>query len=99
MFTEVGQLVFNRDSMTHNSTQAPRLFYNPDGWPSVVNMGFLESPVGVGWSSCAASKNGQPCVCNDTTTANENYEALLQLIKRFPNFKDRPFYMSGECNA
>ena len=70
MFTEVGQLVFNRDSLRTNSSEAPRLFRNPESWTTFANMVFLESPVGVGWSSCAASVNGKPCVCNDTSTAN-----------------------------
>ena len=32
MFTEVGQLVFNAESLKTNTTVAPRLFYNPEGW-------------------------------------------------------------------
>ena len=100
MFTEVGQLVFSRDSLATNKTEAPRLFRNPEAWTTVANMLFLESPVGVGWSYCAASLNeGKPCVCNDTSTANENHDALLQFTKRFPSLKDRPFFISGESYA
>jgi cathepsin A (carboxypeptidase C) len=100
MFTEVGQLVFNRDSLRTNSTEAPRLFRNPESWSTKANMLFLESPVGVGWSYCAASaRDGKPCVCNDTTTANENYDALLAFTARFPAFKERPFFISGESYA
>jgi hypothetical protein len=100
MFTEVGQLVFNRHSLTTNSTEVPRLFRNPEGWTTVANMVFLESPVGVGWSYCAASaSSGKPCLCNDTSTANENHDALLAFTARHPSLKDRPFFISGESYA
>jgi hypothetical protein len=100
MFTEVGQLVFNRDSLRTNSTEAPRLFRNPESWTTFANMVFLESPVGVGWSYCAASlSSGKPCVCNDTSTANENHDALLAFTARHPSLKDRPFFVSGESYA
>eukprot|EP01052_Picozoa_sp_SAG31_P026349 SAG31_NODE_2382_length_5827_cov_1.421962_4_plen_319_part_00 len=100
MFTEVGQLVFNHDSLSGNLTRAPRLYRNPESWTTVANMLFLESPVGVGWSYCAASlTSGKPCVCNDTTTANENHDALIAFTARFPAFKDRPFFISGESYA
>ena len=100
MFTEVGQLTFSRDSLSTNSTEAPRLFRNPDAWTTVANMLFLESPVGVGWSYCAESlQHGKPCVCNDTSTANENHDALLAFTARHPSLKDRPFYISGESYA
>ena len=45
MMTEIGQLVFNRDSLEDNTTAVPVLQYNQFGWSRFSNMLYLESPV------------------------------------------------------
>jgi hypothetical protein len=92
MMTEIGQLVFNRDSLSRNNTEVPALQYNRWGWSKFSNMLYLESPAGVGFSYCEAP----PCKSNDTSTALDSYDALLGFFDRFPELKKRKFYISGE---
>lgn len=63
----------------------------------VANVIFLESPAGVGFSysntSADYSKNG------DTHTANDAYTFLVNWLERFPQYKTRDFYITGESYA
>lgn len=70
MMTEIGQLVFNRDSLAENTTVVPALQYNRYGWSRFSNMLYLESPAGVGFSFC----DDLPCTSNDTSTAEDAYD-------------------------
>lgn len=58
---------------------------------------FLESPAGVGFSysnmTADYGKNG------DKKTAEDNYVFLLNWLERFPEYKGRDFYISGESYA
>jgi carboxypeptidase C (cathepsin A) len=94
MMTETGQLVFNRDSMSANST-VPALQYNRFGWSRFSNMLYFESPAGVGFSYCEET----PCTSNDTSTALDSYDALVGFFERFPALKKRPLYITGESYA
>lgn len=62
-----------------------------------ANVLFLESPAGVGFSysntTSDYAKNG------DKNTAKDNYAFLLNWLERFPEYKDRDFYISGESYA
>lgn len=64
---------------------------------SAANLLFLESPVGVGFSysnrTSDYAKNG------DTKTAASNYLFLVNWLERFPEYKNRDFYISGESYA
>ena len=97
MMTEIGQLVFNRDSLEDNSTAVPLLKYNQFGWTRFTNMLYLESPAGVGFSYC--DKSALPCTSNDTSTAEDAYDALVAFYQRFPTFAKRPFFITGESYA
>eukprot|EP00937_MAST-01D_sp_MAST-1D-sp2_P002642 g2642.t1 len=99
-FTELGQLVFNANSSpkgTEAGGAVPTLFRNPSSWTTEANVLFLEAPAGVGFSYCVdpASK----CVNNDTSTAADNYEALLAFVRRFPEYASRPKLLTGESYA
>ena len=93
-FTEMGQLIFNRDSAAESP---PKLFRNPFAWTTLANMLFLEMPAGVGFSYCVDPAD--PCHNTDTSTAEQNHEALLGFLERFPEYKSRPFYLTGESYA
>ncbi|KAF9603121.1 hypothetical protein IFM89_033957 [Coptis chinensis] len=63
----------------------------------VANILFLDSPAGVGFSYSSSSEdlleNG------DIRTAKDSLEFLLKWFKRFPQFKGREFYITGESYA
>ncbi|GAB4817359.1 hypothetical protein N2152v2_004405 [Parachlorella kessleri] len=69
---------------------------NKYGWHRAANMLFLESPAFVGWSY---SNSSQDRVVGDKRTAEDNHEFLLRWLDRFPQFRDNPFYLSGESYA
>jgi len=93
-FTEMGQLIFNRDSAAESP---PKLFRNPFAWTTLANMLYLEVPAGVGFSYCVDPAD--PCHNSDTSTAEQNHEALLGFLERYPEYKSRPFYLTGESYA
>jgi serine carboxypeptidase-like clade 2 len=59
--------------------------------PAVANVIFLESPAGVGFSySNMSMENG------DTRTTVDAYIFLLNWLERFPEYKARDLYITGE---
>jgi cathepsin A (carboxypeptidase C) len=96
-FEELGQLVFNRHSFTENTTQAPKMYYNPVGWTRKSTMLYFESPPGVGFSYCDDCVGNATCDCvaTDVSTAEDNYDALVSFFNGFPEFADNEFYITG----
>ncbi|CAL5212000.1 unnamed protein product [Lathyrus oleraceus] len=86
---ELGPFRVNSDGKT--------LHQNRYSWNYAANVLFLESPVGVGFSysnkSTEYSSNG------DKKTAIDNYLFLVNWLERFPEYKNRDFYISGESYA
>ncbi|KAL5543625.1 hypothetical protein UlMin_007409 [Ulmus minor] len=73
------------------------LYKNKFSWNYAANVLFLESPAGVGFSYSNRSldyKTG-----GDSRTAADNYQFLVNWLERFPEYKDRDFYISGESYA
>ncbi|KAL6850088.1 hypothetical protein ACP4OV_020715 [Aristida adscensionis] len=62
-----------------------------------ANLLFLESPVGVGFSYTNTSSDLTKL--NDAFAAEDAYNFLVNWLKRFPQYKDREFYISGESYA
>ncbi|GAB2214819.1 hypothetical protein Droror1_Dr00019183 [Drosera rotundifolia] len=86
-FEEQGPFRVNGDGKT--------LFLNPYAWNKVANVIFLESPAGVGFSY----GNDTTAVLNDTgdkSTARDAYKFLVKWLHRFPEYKSRDFYVTGE---
>ncbi|KAF9592787.1 hypothetical protein IFM89_017357 [Coptis chinensis] len=73
------------------------LHQNPYAWNKVANVLFLESPAGVGFSYTNTTSDLKNS--GDKMTADDNYVFLLNWLKRFPEYKDRDFYISGESYA
>ena len=73
-----------------NSTE---LISNKYNWNKISNVIYLESPVGVGFSLGSYEKY------NDYLTLNDNYDALFSFFKKFPEFKNNKFYITGESYA
>ncbi|XP_059067725.1 serine carboxypeptidase 24-like [Cryptomeria japonica] len=87
--TELGPFRVQPDNATLSS--------NPYAWNQVANTLFLESPAGVGFSYSNTSddyKNG-----TDENTAVDSYTFLLNWFERFPQYKNREFYIAGESYA
>jgi serine carboxypeptidase-like clade 2 len=64
---------------------------------AVANVLFLESPAGVGYSYSNTSSDYN--LSGDQRTADDAYIFLLNWLERFPEYKDRAFYISGESFA
>ncbi|XP_044397739.1 serine carboxypeptidase 1 [Triticum aestivum] len=67
---------------------------NMHAWNSVANMIFLESPAGVGFSYSNTSADYD--LSGDQRTAADAYVFLVRWLERFPEYKDRAFYISDE---
>lgn len=80
LFTELGPYVID---------EKMEVTTNPYAWNKVANMLFVEQPAGVGFSYPMGATN-------DTITAEDTYEALVQFLGDHPELKDRPFYIAGE---
>jgi serine carboxypeptidase-like clade 1 len=65
-------------------------------WAKQVNIIFLESPAGVGFSF---SKTPADYTTNDTQTANDNFDFLVEFFKGFPEYAANDFYIAGESYA
>ncbi|EQC37133.1 hypothetical protein SDRG_05360 [Saprolegnia diclina VS20] len=68
---------------------------NKYAWNRKANMVFLESPAGVGFSSPLLNATEY----NDDVTADRAYEFLEQFIAAYPEYRHRPFYVTGESYA
>uniref|UniRef100_A0AAQ5XZG3 Carboxypeptidase n=1 Tax=Amphiprion ocellaris TaxID=80972 RepID=A0AAQ5XZG3_AMPOC len=68
------------------------LQYNPYSWNKIANMLYLESPVGVGFSY----SDDQRYVTNDTEVSMNNYLALKEFLRLFPEFSSNQVFLTGE---
>nr|XP_005986774.1 PREDICTED: lysosomal protective protein isoform X2 [Latimeria chalumnae] len=84
LLTEHGPFLIQPDGKT--------LQYNPYSWNKIVNMLYLESPAGVGFSY----SDDQNYTTNDTETSFNNYLAVKEFFRMFPEYIKNDFYISGE---
>ncbi|PIA52994.1 hypothetical protein AQUCO_01000692v1 [Aquilegia coerulea] len=73
------------------------LFVNPYSWNKVANVLFLDSPAGVGFSY--SNTTSDLYTSGDQRTAEDAYTFLLNWLERFPQYKHRDFYITGESYA
>ncbi|KAG6626623.1 hypothetical protein I3843_15G058300 [Carya illinoinensis] len=73
------------------------LYLNPYAWNKVANVIFLESPAGVGFSYSNTSADYSNV--GDKSTAKDSYTFLLNWLERFPQYKNRDFFITGESYA
>ncbi|KAL3832971.1 hypothetical protein ACJIZ3_007707 [Penstemon smallii] len=73
------------------------LYKNKFSWNHAANVLFLESPAGVGFSYSNTTSDFKSS--GDERTAIDNYVFLLNWFDRFPEYKNRDFYISGESYA
>ncbi|XP_076916222.1 serine carboxypeptidase-like 40 [Bidens hawaiensis] len=86
---ELGPFRINSDGKT--------LYKNQFSWNRAANILFVESPAGVGFSY--SNKSSDYETGGDKATAADNYVFLLNWLERFPEYKDREFYIAGESYA
>ncbi|VDL62597.1 unnamed protein product [Nippostrongylus brasiliensis] len=68
------------------------VYANEYSWNLFANVLFLESPSGVGYSF---NTNGNVST-NDDDTAEHNYQALVDFLRKFPEYLGRDTYITGE---
>nr|GLL48274.1 hypothetical protein C5167_038516 [Ipomoea trifida] len=88
-FGELGPFRPAKDGKSLNS--------NPYAWNNVANIIFLESPIGVGFSYSNTSSDYDNV--GDESTAQDSYTFLVNWLERFPEYKTRDFYITGESYA
>ncbi|XP_017250276.1 serine carboxypeptidase 24 [Daucus carota subsp. sativus] len=76
---------------------ASSLYLNKHSWNRDANILFLESPAGVGFSYSNTSSNLLDS--GDKRTAQDALVFLIKWMSRFPQYKHREFYISGESYA
>lgn len=85
---ELGPIEYNEDDGTLRS--------NPNAWNKKVNLLFLESPSGVGFTY----RPGQTDLStDDTETAQVNFNALKSFFVKFPHLTSNDFFITGESYA
>lgn len=82
--TENGPFRLNKDGS---------LSFNDFSWNKRVNILYLESPAGVGFSY---KNGGNNLITGDTETAINNHEALKSFFLKFPYLMENDFYIAGE---
>jgi cathepsin A (carboxypeptidase C) len=69
---------------------------NDFSWNKQATVIYIESPAGVGFSYCP----GDDCkVYNDNSTADDNLQAVLGVLGKFPELQKNPLFISGESYA
>nr|GEW84108.1 serine carboxypeptidase II-2 [Tanacetum cinerariifolium] len=89
MSEEVGPFHVDKDGKS--------VYLNPYSWNTVANLLFIDSPVGVGYSYSNTSSDIESN--GDKRTAEDLLQFVLNWLERFPQYKGRDFYMTGESYA
>ncbi|XP_031099443.1 serine carboxypeptidase II-2-like [Ipomoea triloba] len=81
----------------HINPDGKSVYLNSYAWNQVANIIFLDSPAGVGFSY--ANSTFDFSNQGDQSTAEDNLKFLLKWLERFPEYKQREFYIIGESYA
>ncbi|XWS21145.1 hypothetical protein CRYUN_Cryun30bG0030400 [Craigia yunnanensis] len=73
------------------------LHRNKYAWNKDANIIFLESPAGVGFSY--SNRTSDYKLSGDIRTAQDSYTFLVNWLERFPEYKTREFFITGESYA
>ena len=77
-------------------TNPPTLSQNPWSWNNISNNLFFEAPAGVGFSYCDTSAG---CSHTDTSTSQDNLQALVSWLAAYPEYANNDVWISGESYA
>ncbi|KAL2892495.1 Serine carboxypeptidase-like 17 [Bienertia sinuspersici] len=89
-FEHIG-VYFNRTTLTWE-TDLPTLQSNPYSWTKFVNILFLESPVGTGFSYATTDES---YYVDDINASKQIYEFLRKWFKVHPLLATNPLYVGG----
>ncbi|XP_054793720.1 serine carboxypeptidase-like 42 [Prosopis cineraria] len=87
-FTELGPFYPHGDGRS--------LRRNRMSWNRASNLLFVESPAGVGWSYSNTTSDYN---CGDASAANDMYLFMLKWYEKFPAFRTRELFLTGESYA
>ncbi len=76
-----------------NESDPSTLVVNPNAWTNISSMLFIEAPACVGYSY-ADTIDG--CTHNDTSQAQDNYNALVYFFEHYPELSANEFFITGE---
>ncbi|PIA63168.1 hypothetical protein AQUCO_00200888v1 [Aquilegia coerulea] len=76
---------------------ASGLYINKFSWNTVANLLFLETPAGVGFSY--TNKSSDLFNTGDKRTAKDSLQFVIRWMERFPRYKHREVYLTGESYA
>ncbi|KQK13649.1 serine carboxypeptidase 2 [Brachypodium distachyon] len=79
------------------SPNGASLVLNEYRWNKVANILFLDSPAGVGFSY--SNTTSDLLTPGDNRTAHDSYTFLTEWFEKFPHYKYRDFYITGESYA
>lgn len=88
LFFENGPYYLNSDNCVENRTVG--------NWNQEFNVLYLDQPIGTGYS-VAGSENAY--ANNEEDVAADMYYFLQQWLKAYPQYKDAPFFITGESYA
>ncbi|XP_027331668.1 serine carboxypeptidase-like 42 isoform X2 [Abrus precatorius] len=69
---------------------------NSKSWNKASNLLFVESPAGVGWSYSNTTSDYNT---GDASTANDMYVFMLKWYEKFPSYRTRELFLTGESYA
>ncbi|KAL0343803.1 UNVERIFIED_CONTAM: Serine carboxypeptidase-like 25 [Sesamum angustifolium] len=73
------------------------LYLNKFSWNKLANLLFLETPAGVGFSY--SNQSSDLFDTGDHRTAKDSLQFLIRWLDRFPRYKNREIYLTGESYA
>ncbi|KAK6129139.1 hypothetical protein DH2020_037117 [Rehmannia glutinosa] len=73
------------------------LYLNKFSWNKLANLLFLETPAGVGFSY--SNRSSDLFDTGDIRTAKDSLQFLIRWLDRFPRYKNREVYLTGESYA
>ncbi|KAK6047063.1 serine carboxypeptidase, partial [Cooperia oncophora] len=71
------------------------VYPNEYSWNLFANVLFLESPSGVGWSFNTRGNVNT----TDDEVSQHNYQALVDFLQKFPEYRGRDMFITGESYA
>jgi len=69
---------------------------NEHAWNQNANVLYIEQPAGVGFSYCNYTANPLDCTFDDMTQSNDTLAFVKAWLERYPLYKGKPLYISGE---